>query len=85
MLKIDRSFINDMLADPDAAIMVRSVVDLAESLGLTVVAEGIERAEQLTALRALGCDLAQGDHLGVPMPADAFSALLDDAAQASTR
>jgi diguanylate cyclase (GGDEF)-like protein len=85
VLKIDRSFINDMLADPDAAIMVRSVVDLAESLGLTVVAEGIERAEQLTALRALGCDLAQGYHLGVPMPTDAFSALLNDAAQASTR
>ena len=85
VLKIDRSFINDMLADPDAAIMVRSVVDLAESLGLTVVAEGIERAEQLTALRALGCDLAQGFHLGVPMPTDAFSALLDDPAQASTR
>ena len=85
MLKIDRSFINDMLADPDAAIMVRSVVDLAESLGLTVVAEGVERAEQLTALRALGCDLAQGYHLGMPMPADALRALLDDLARASTR
>ena len=68
MLKIDRSFINDMLADPDAAIMVRSVVDLAESLGLTVVAEGVERAEQLTALRALGCDLAQGYTSACPCP-----------------
>ena len=85
VLKIDRSFVNDMLADPDAASMVRFVVDLAASLGLTVVAEGIERADQLTALRALGCDLAQGYHLGIPMPRDAFSALLADPAQASTR
>ena len=76
VLKIDRSFVNDMLADPDAASMVRFVVDLAASLGLTVVAEGIEDAATFEALRAAGCDDGQGFHIAAPLDAPAALAWL---------
>ncbi len=69
-VKIDRSFIAELTdATPDAAI-ARSVVDLAHNLGMSAVAEGIETAEALELVRALGCDLGQGWHLGRPMAAD---------------
>jgi diguanylate cyclase (GGDEF)-like protein len=68
-LKIDRSFITHLAADGDDLQVVRSTIDLAHHLGLRVVAEGIEDAAALTLLRALGCDLAQGFHLGRPVPA----------------
>jgi PAS domain S-box-containing protein len=59
-LKIDRSFVNQMDVDDDAATIVRGVVRLAQSLGLDTVAEGVERPVQEQMLRALGCDVAQG-------------------------
>ena len=68
-LKIDRSFITNMTGNPDDANIVRSTIELAHSLNLTVVAEGIETAEHLRSLGEFGCDIAQGFHIARPMPA----------------
>jgi diguanylate cyclase (GGDEF)-like protein len=68
-LKVDRSFILNMTASDNDAILVRSAIDLGHNLGLTVVAEGVETAEHVAALRLLGCDIAQGYHFARPMPA----------------
>ncbi|MDQ1715704.1 MAG: diguanylate cyclase, partial [Frankiaceae bacterium] len=71
-LKLDREFVQRMLLQERAAIVVRSSVQLAKSLGLTIVAEGVETVEEWDALRDAGCDLAQGYLLGRPMPIEAF-------------
>ena len=71
-LKVDRSFVTTMTEDRSNALIVHSVVDLGHNLGLTIVAEGVETAEALTALAGVGCDVAQGYHLARPMPVDAF-------------
>jgi diguanylate cyclase len=69
-LKIDRSFICDMVENSRHAAIVRSIVDLGHNLALHVVAEGVETSEALMALRAIGCGLAQGYLFARPMPAD---------------
>src|SRR5674536_196128 len=71
-LKVDRSFVMTMTEDRSNALIVHSVVDLGHNLGLTIVAEGVETAEALTALAGGGCDVAQGYHLARPMPVDSF-------------
>ncbi len=68
-LKIDKSFVMTMEGDEDDAKIVRSTIDLAHNLGLTVVAEGVENAAILAHLAELQCDEAQGYHLARPMPA----------------
>jgi len=68
-LKIDRSFVASMCAVPAQRAIVASTVDLAHSLGLIVVAEGVESREQWQLLHRLGCDLAQGYWLAAPVPA----------------
>lgn len=68
-VKIDRSFVMDMRNDDNDAVIVQSVIDLARNLDLQVVAEGIEDAETWGLLASMGCDIAQGYHLGRPMPA----------------
>jgi diguanylate cyclase (GGDEF)-like protein len=68
-LKLDRTFISRMEDDAPAAALVRSTVSLAHSLGLEMVAEGVESARVLDQLRSFGCDQAQGYHIGRPMPA----------------
>ena len=73
-LKIDKSFVMSMVEDLDDAKIVRSTIDLAHNLGLTVVAEGVENAKVWDALRDLECDEAQGYHMGKPMPANEFNA-----------
>jgi diguanylate cyclase (GGDEF)-like protein len=72
-LKIDRSFVMDMLAEGHDAVLVRSSIDLGHNLGLAVVAEGVEDEETLNALKLLGCDVVQGYHLARPMPASSFT------------
>lgn len=67
-LKIDRSFISDMLGNPSHAAIVRSIVDLGHNLHLHVVGEGVESSETWNVLRDSGCDSAQGYLLARPMP-----------------
>jgi EAL domain-containing protein (putative c-di-GMP-specific phosphodiesterase class I) len=67
-IKIDRSFVTDMLESRHDNVMVRSLIDLAHSLGLRVVAEGVEDAKTLQALTDLGADQAQGFVIAHPMP-----------------
>jgi len=71
-VKIDRSFVLDMVRSRRDTAVVQSVVDLAHSLGLRVVAEGVEDQPTLEALAELGCDLAQGFHIGRPMTGPAL-------------
>ncbi len=73
-LKIDKSFVMGMARDAGDAKIVRSTVDLAHNLGLSVVAEGVESAEIWNALHRLDCDEAQGFHMSRPLPADQFVA-----------
>lgn len=75
-LKIDKSFINDLPEDSTGAAIIRTVISLGRGLGFTLVAEGVEKAEQLDYLRSVGCDLVQGYHIAKPMPAADFAAWL---------
>ena len=75
-VKIDRSFIADMQRDPDDLALTTAIIAMAHSLGITVVAEGVEKEAQFDILRARGCDLAQGYWMGYPMSASEFELLL---------
>ena len=75
ILKIDRSFIRDVNDDRDLASMVRAMIQLAQGLGMTPLAEGIETLGELEFLRANGCRLAQGFLFARPVPADQIPAL----------
>lgn len=76
ILKIDREFINGMVADSKNFDIVRTIINLAHSLGLEVVAEGIETLEQLVLLRELGCECGQGYLFSRPLEAEAVSEFL---------
>jgi EAL domain-containing protein (putative c-di-GMP-specific phosphodiesterase class I) len=76
-VKIDRSFIADVLRDPDDLALTTAIIAMAHSLGITVVAEGVEKEGQYAILRERGCDLAQGFWLGHPMTMQDFARLLD--------
>jgi diguanylate cyclase (GGDEF)-like protein len=78
VLKIDRTFVDGFGADREGPVLVRAIIELGQALGLEVVAEGIERADQLGPLRALGCQFGQGYLFSRPMEPDAMSALLND-------
>jgi diguanylate cyclase (GGDEF)-like protein len=68
-LKLDKSFVLPMLEDERGSAIVRTTIDLAHSLGLRLVAEGVETEAHLRELARLGCDLAQGYHISRPLPA----------------
>ena len=75
-VKIDRSFIADVLRDPDDLALTTAIIAMAHSLGIHVVAEGVEKEGQYQILRERGCDMAQGFWFGHPMPAHDFTQLL---------
>jgi diguanylate cyclase (GGDEF)-like protein/PAS domain S-box-containing protein len=76
-LKIDQSFVRDLPTDPDNAAIVRAVIQMAKSLNLRVLAEGVESDAAAENLRLLECDFVQGFHFGRPMPAEEFRALIE--------
>jgi EAL domain-containing protein (putative c-di-GMP-specific phosphodiesterase class I) len=77
-VKIDRSFVQNMAREDGDRVIVRSTIDLACNLGLTVVAEGVEDGETLEQLAGLGCDEAQGYFISPPLPAAELSAWLTE-------
>ena len=77
-LKIDRSFVTDVHLDPDSASLTRSMISIGHNLGIKVIAEGVENAEQLGFLRAAGCDELQGYYYSPPLPPKACMQFLSD-------
>ena len=80
ILKIDRAFIVDLPTSPKRATLLRAIVGMANALHLTTIAEGIETDEQLHAVRAIGCDLAQGFLISHPMESHDAAVLIEAAA-----
>jgi diguanylate cyclase (GGDEF)-like protein/PAS domain S-box-containing protein len=75
-VKIDQSFIRDMIGNPQARAIIRSVIGLGQGLGMPVVAEGVETEAQLEALRAEGCDQVQGYWISRPGPIASFEGVV---------
>ena len=80
-VKIDMSFVTNVLENPRDRVIVRSTIDLAHHLGLRSTAEGIESAAAQEWLRLAGCDQGQGFHIAPPMPAEDVTIWLSDAAR----
>jgi diguanylate cyclase (GGDEF)-like protein len=77
-LKIDKAFVKGLGQDAQDAAIVKLIVDLTHTIGMRAVAEGVETAEQLAALKELGCDLAQGYHFCEPLGSEAATTLLSN-------
>jgi EAL domain-containing protein (putative c-di-GMP-specific phosphodiesterase class I) len=75
-IKIDRTFVNGLGKSSNADMLVRAIIALAKSLGMTVTAEGVETEQQLAFLTAEGCTFGQGHYLAAPLSVEAFIALL---------
>jgi len=82
VVKIDRSFVQNVEVDPVKSAIVAAVIKLSSAIGTTTVVEGVETREQLEHLEALGCPEAQGFYLARPMPADKLDGLLEAATSA---
>ena len=76
-IKVDRSFVRQVPADPESAAIVRAIITMGACLGMSTTVEGVETAEQLAFTTAQGCDHAQGYLISRPLPAAAFAAFLD--------
>ncbi|MEO8342559.1 MAG: EAL domain-containing protein [Gallionella sp.] len=76
-IKIDQSFVRDLSVDKDDAAIISAIISMSKSLGLTVIAEGVETIEQLRFLKNLDCDMMQGYYFSKPLPADEFRKLLE--------
>ena len=78
-VKIDKSFVKGLGEDTTDEALVRMIIDLCHTLGLEVVAEGIETSEQAASLRDMGCDLGQGYYFARPLPSEEFTERLHKA------
>jgi EAL domain-containing protein (putative c-di-GMP-specific phosphodiesterase class I) len=76
-LKIDRAFVNDLTSNPNDATIAASIIALARSMNLGVIAEGVETEEQLRFLKAKGCRQGQGFLFSQPLPEGQLTSLLD--------
>lgn len=76
VLKIDKSFVDDICRDQDDRKIIKAIIEMGHTLGIKVLAEGVESAEQLMFLQMHGCDLYQGYFRSKPLPADAFERLM---------
>ena len=76
LIKVDKSFIDRVASSAEGETMVRAVVELAHTIGLSAIAEGVEHADQVVALEHLGCQFAQGFVFARPMPAEDMAAML---------
>ena len=77
-LKLDMQFIRNMEADDRSARMLELMIDIAKYLGVPVIAEGVERASQVEALRLMGCDMIQGYYFSRPVPPEAFEKMIEE-------
>ncbi len=77
VLKIDQSFIRDVVDDPGDAVLVNTIIAMARGLGMQVIAEGVETEGQLNFLKGAGCELVQGYYFSKPLPAGEFSTMLN--------
>ena len=75
-LKIDQGFVRDILSDSNDAVICKSTIALAHSMGLSVIAEGVETEEQIAVLRSFGCGAFQGYYFSRPVNAEAFESYL---------
>jgi EAL domain-containing protein (putative c-di-GMP-specific phosphodiesterase class I) len=76
ILKIDKSFIDDVVSSPESALLVQMIIHLAKDLGLRTVAEGVEDRGQLETLQKMGCHLIQGYYFSKPLPVKELQTLL---------
>ncbi|MEH1844658.1 MAG: bifunctional diguanylate cyclase/phosphodiesterase [Nostoc sp.] len=81
MLKIDQSFVKDVMSNPDSAAVTDAIIALAKSLRLNITAEGVETQEQLDYLKMQGCHEGQGFYFSCPVPADIIAPMLQKSAQ----
>lgn len=84
MLKIDRSFVQDVMSNPDSAAVTDAIIALAKSLRLSITAEGVETQEQLDYLQTRGCHEGQGFYFSRPAPAEAIAAMLAQPVQSAS-
>jgi EAL domain-containing protein (putative c-di-GMP-specific phosphodiesterase class I) len=75
-VKLDKSFVEGLGDDATDKAVVRTIIEMCHTLGLEVLAEGIETPEQAASLKEMGCDLGQGYYFGRPLPSDEFAELL---------
>jgi EAL domain-containing protein (putative c-di-GMP-specific phosphodiesterase class I) len=84
-LKIDQSFIRDLLVDVNSGAIAQTIISLGHAMGLSVIAEGVENEKQRGFLAAMGCHSIQGYLISPPLPVDAFERMLPTFVEAAVK